>query len=73
MPHMSSKSIRVSDALFEKAQASAEVHSRSIAQQVEHWARLGAALEASNPGARDIEKLLTRKTSELPTARGAQP
>ena len=43
---MSSNSIRVSAALFEQAQRQGELMCRSTAQQVEHWARLGAALEA---------------------------
>ena len=42
-----SSSLRVSAALFESATAAGEVLSRSAAQQVEHWARLGRALEAS--------------------------
>jgi hypothetical protein len=45
MPHMA-KSIRVSDRLYSLAEAtSLKVH-RSLAQQVEHWAELGRALEA---------------------------
>ena len=42
-----SRSIWVSDALFESATADGKFHSRSAAQQVEHWARLGRALEAA--------------------------
>lgn len=40
-----SKSLRISDPLFEAATAAGETLSRSAAQQVEHWARLGHALE----------------------------
>jgi hypothetical protein len=44
---MTSKSTRISAELFDRAQRQGEVLSRSAAQQVEHWARLGAALESS--------------------------
>lgn len=40
-----SKSLRVSDALFDAATLDGATLSRSAAQQVEHWARLGRALE----------------------------
>lgn len=40
-----SKSLRVSDALFDAATLDGTALSRSAAQQVEHWARLGRALE----------------------------
>lgn len=42
-----SRSLRISEALFESATTVGEVLLRSAAQQVEHWARLGKALEAS--------------------------
>jgi ParD-like antitoxin of type II bacterial toxin-antitoxin system len=42
---MSSNSIRVSAELYELAQSQGAVMSRSAAQQLEHWARLGAAVE----------------------------
>jgi hypothetical protein len=44
---MTSNSIRISAELFDRAQRQGDVPSRSAAQQVEHWARLGAALEGS--------------------------
>ncbi|HSV45495.1 MAG TPA: hypothetical protein VLJ58_06860 [Ramlibacter sp.] len=44
---MSSNSIRISGDLFQAAGAHAAVMSRSVAQQLEHWARLGMALEVS--------------------------
>jgi hypothetical protein len=43
---MSSNSVRISAALFEQAQRQGHLMCRSAAQQIEHWARLGAALEA---------------------------
>jgi hypothetical protein len=44
---MTSNSIRISGALFKKAQAEGDIMSRSAAQQIEYWARLGAALETA--------------------------
>ena len=55
---MSTNSIRVSKDLFARAQHQAELMSRSIAQQVEHWARLGAALEASGLAVTGLADLL---------------
>lgn len=43
---MSSNSLRVNGELFAEAQRQGELLSRSAAQQIEHWARIGAALEA---------------------------
>ncbi|WP_067283764.1 TA system antitoxin ParD family protein [Mitsuaria sp. 7] len=42
---MSSNSVRVSAELFQSAQEQGTDMMRSAAQQVEHWARLGKALE----------------------------
>ncbi len=38
------KNIRISEGLYALAQAEAKVHDRSIAQQIEHWAKLGFAM-----------------------------
>ena len=43
---MSSNSIRIGAALFNTAREEAALMSRSTAQQIEHWARIGAALES---------------------------
>ena len=43
------QSIKLSGSLVDQARQEAPVFSRSIAGQVEHWARLGRALESS-PG-----------------------
>lgn len=40
-----SRSLRLSDALFDSATAAGKLLSRSAAQQVEHWSRLGKAME----------------------------
>jgi hypothetical protein len=45
------KSIRISDALYELATHEAELMGRSLAQQIEHWVRLGVGVEHA-PGAR---------------------
>jgi hypothetical protein len=41
------KSIRVSDGIYDLAAAAGEAVSRSLAEQLEYWARLGAALDAA--------------------------
>src|ERR1700689_5119456 len=41
------KSIRVSDRLYALAETTSRKVHRSLAQQVEHWAELGRALEAA--------------------------
>jgi ParD-like antitoxin of type II bacterial toxin-antitoxin system len=46
MLHMA-KSIRVSDRLYQLADTTSRKVHRSLAQQVEHWAELGRALEAA--------------------------
>lgn len=38
--------VKLSDALVQDARATGEVAERSIAGQIEHWARLGRAVEA---------------------------
>ena len=53
-----SKSLRISDALFNSAIASGEVFSRSAAQQVEHWARLGKAIEDAGLTVKSATELL---------------
>ena len=50
---------RIDDDLFAAAKATGAVLSRSAAQQVNHWARIGRQLEASGVlRARDIELVL---------------
>ena len=41
------RSIRVSDRLYSLAEATSQQMHRSLAQQIEHWAELGRALEAA--------------------------
>ena len=40
-----SKSLRVSDAIFVTAQSAGTAMTRSTAQQIEHWARIGQTIE----------------------------
>lgn len=51
---------RIDDDLFEAAKTTGAVVSRSAAQQVNYWARLGRHLEASGVlSTRDVEQVLT--------------
>lgn len=50
---------RVDGALFEAAKSSGLIHSRSAAQQLAHWARIGREFESSaGVSARDVEAVL---------------
>ena len=55
---MSSNSVRISSELFEHAHRQGEVLSRSAAQQLEHWARLGLAVEQSGLSVGELVELL---------------
>lgn len=55
---MSSNSIRVGTSIFDNARQQGELMSRSAAQQIEHWARLGAAVEASGLTVAQLGQLL---------------
>lgn len=44
---MATMPTRVDGALFDAAKAAGELHSRSAAQQLAHWARIGRELESS--------------------------
>jgi len=37
--------VKLSDELVESAKHESEIYSRSMAQQIEHWARIGRAVE----------------------------
>jgi hypothetical protein len=51
---------RIDEDLFAAAKSAGEVLSRSAAQQINHWARIGRELEASEAvSARDIARVLT--------------
>lgn len=57
---MATMPTRISQDLFESARAVGEARSRSAAQQLDYWARLGRELEAS-PGITvgEIERILS--------------
>jgi hypothetical protein len=56
---MSTMPTRIDGDLFAAARSSGAVHSRSAAQQLAHWARIGRELEASaSVSRRDIEAVL---------------
>lgn len=55
---------RIDRTLFEAAKAAGEVHSRSAAQQLDHWARIGRELEASPAVTHDaIARVLAGRAS----------
>jgi len=60
---MSSNSIRIEANLFEAARAQGAVQSRSTAQQIEHWAKVGAALESCGLTVGQVASLL--RTSQV--------
>jgi short subunit dehydrogenase-like uncharacterized protein len=63
--------VRVSTSLFEEARKDAAAMSRSVAGQLEYWARLGRAVEAAGLAVHDVKELLYRKraASDDPFAR----
>jgi hypothetical protein len=68
---MSSNSIRISAELFEHAQRHGELLSRSAAQQLEHWARLGSALEQSGLAVGELVELLRGDKAARPSPESA--
>lgn len=51
--------VRIDQDLYDDASCTASVQSRSIAQQIAHWARIGRALEASPQfDARSVHQVL---------------
>lgn len=59
---MSTMPTRIDGDLFATAKAAGAVESRSAAQQLAHWARVGRELEAShNVGVKDVERVLAGK------------
>ena len=52
------KSIRISDRLYSLADSTSEKVHRSLAQQVEHWAELGRAIEATGVTTAQVLELL---------------
>ena len=52
------QSIRISDQFYELADAARGVSGRSLAQQLEYWARLGAALDAAGVTTEQVTQML---------------
>lgn len=72
------QSIRVSDDLYALAQKASQALSRPLAQQMEYWARLGAALDAAGISAAVAMDLLGNGASAdafvaAALGRGAEP
>lgn len=61
---MASAPTRIDEDLFAAAKSAGEVLSRSAAQQINHWARIGRELEASRAvSARDVADVLAGRAS----------
>lgn len=57
---MSTTPVRIDDADIAEARSDAEVHGRSTAAQIAHWARIGRELErAPSTSVRDIAQVLS--------------
>ncbi|MFG6431991.1 TA system antitoxin ParD family protein [Roseateles sp. LYH14W] len=54
------KSVRITDELYGLVEKTGASMSRSLAQQLEHWARIGAALDASGLTTDQVLKLMGR-------------
>lgn len=54
---------RIDDELYASAKAAGEVMSRSAAQQIAHWARIGREIETGTSSHREIARVLAGKTS----------
>lgn len=53
-----SKSIRVSDRLYDAAEEKAQLLTRSVPEQIEHWANVGMALEAAGVSVAHVCQIL---------------
>jgi len=72
------QSIRISDDLYALAQKASQALSRPLAQQMEYWARLGAALDAAGISSATAMNLLGNGSSAdafvaAALGRGAEP
>jgi hypothetical protein len=66
------QSVRVSDRLYEEASTAATASQRSLAQQVEYWARIGMAAEDAGLTQEALMQLLLRAQHARDRARVAQ-
>ena len=53
---------RIDDELYASAKAAGEVMSRSAAQQIAHWARIGREIESGTSSHREIARVLSGRT-----------
>ncbi len=71
------KSVRISDALYDLAVHEAGLMGRSLAQQVEHWVRLGVGVEhsagATVEGVRDAARQYRQAVDEAAVRSGQKP
>jgi hypothetical protein len=72
---MDSMPLRIDGALINEARTSGEIFHRSIAQQVEHWATLGRALESvlTVPGLAKLKSAKKPVDTDLLLARASSP
>lgn len=67
------KNVRISDELYALAQLEAQLQDRSIAQQLEHWAKRGLAAASSGTGAlgaAEVAAAVTRRLDALDVVAG---
>lgn len=66
------KNIRISDTLYALAQLESQLQHRSLAQQIEFWAKLGMAAERQGGavGAHEASTESTRRMDELDVREG---
>lgn len=63
----STRTVRIEEEFYTHAEAVAGISNRSASGQIEYWAKLGEAVEASNIGAKTVVSLLAgRKFYDLP-------
>jgi hypothetical protein len=70
---MASNSVRVDARLFDGAKSAGALWSRSAAQQVEHWAHIGAAVELLDLSVAQVAVLLRRNELDAVLAREVVP
>jgi hypothetical protein len=70
---MSSNSVRVSAELFQSARDQGEAMTRSAAQQIEHWARLGKAIEDAGLSTEEMVSVLRGEIESLATSKERRP
>lgn len=62
---MSTNSIRIDAGLFNEAREQGLIMSRSAAQQIEHWVRLGIAIEKSGVSVQKISEMISSEYFDL--------